>query len=109
MQLRSIVAVAVVQAGSCSSDLTPSLGTSLCHGYGPPKEKKKKVPAYHSTVLQANIREYYDEAFLIINKETNQPISNCHYRIIRGDGSIEEGISDEAGYTHVVKNLNEEI
>ena len=29
--LGSGVAVAVVQAGTCSSDLTPSLGTSICH------------------------------------------------------------------------------
>ena len=29
MRLRSGVAVAVVQAGSCSSDWTPSLGTSI--------------------------------------------------------------------------------
>ena len=41
-QLRSHVAVAVVQAGSCSSNLTPSLGTSICCGYGPKKKKKKK-------------------------------------------------------------------
>ena len=32
MQLRSHVAVVVVQAGSCSSNLTPSLGTSTYHG-----------------------------------------------------------------------------
>ena len=31
MQLRSGIAVAVAQAGSYSSDLTPSLGTSVCH------------------------------------------------------------------------------
>ena len=33
MGLGSHIAVAVVQAGSYSSDLTSSLGTSLCHGY----------------------------------------------------------------------------
>ena len=33
--------VAVVQAGSCSSDSTPSLGTSICCGCGPEKKKKK--------------------------------------------------------------------
>ena len=43
MRLGSHVAVAVVLAGSCSSNLTPSLGTSMCHGCGPKKEKKKKV------------------------------------------------------------------
>ena len=37
--LRSDVAVA--QAGSYSSDGTPSLGTSICLGYGPKKGKKR--------------------------------------------------------------------
>ena len=32
----------VVQAGSCSSDSTPSLETSICLGYTPPAKKKKK-------------------------------------------------------------------
>ena len=41
-QLGSSIAVAVVQAGSCSSSLTPSLGTSICFGCGPKKQKKKK-------------------------------------------------------------------
>ena len=36
------VAVAVAQAGSYSSDSTPSLGTSICCGCGP-KEKKKNA------------------------------------------------------------------
>ena len=36
------VAVAVVYAGSNSSDLTPSLGTSICYGHGPKKAKKKE-------------------------------------------------------------------
>ena len=41
MQLRigSGIAVAVVQAGSCSSDCTPSLGTSTGFGCGPKKKK----------------------------------------------------------------------
>ena len=33
--LGSSVAVAVVEFSSCSSDLTPSLGISICHGCGP--------------------------------------------------------------------------
>ena len=37
IQVRSGVAVAVVQASSHSSDLTPSLGTSICHRCGPKK------------------------------------------------------------------------
>ena len=44
MCLRSSVAVAVVSAGSCScsSNLTPSLGTFTCCRCGPKKKKKKK-------------------------------------------------------------------
>ena len=41
-RLGSGIAVAVVQAGGYSSDLTPSLGTSICHGYCPKKTKKRK-------------------------------------------------------------------
>ena len=41
MCLRSCVAVAVVSASSYSSISTPSLGTSICHGYGPKKKKKR--------------------------------------------------------------------
>ena len=41
-QLRSGVAVAVMWAGSCSSDLTPRPGTSICSRSGPKKQKKKE-------------------------------------------------------------------
>ena len=37
LQLRSGVAVAVMQAGGYSSDLTSSLGTSICRQCGPKK------------------------------------------------------------------------
>ena len=42
MWLGSQAAVAIVQAHSLSSDLTPSLGTSKCHRCSPQKTKKKK-------------------------------------------------------------------
>ena len=42
MRLSSCVAVAVAWTGSCSFDLTPSLGTSICYGCCPKKTKKKK-------------------------------------------------------------------
>ena len=37
------MALAAAQAGSCSSDLTPSLGTCIGHRRGPKKKRKKKV------------------------------------------------------------------
>ena len=52
MQLGFRVAVAVAVAGSYSSDLTPSLGTSMCQGCSPLKSKKGEVEAeMHSCVL----------------------------------------------------------
>ena len=40
-RLGSCVAVSVAQAGSCSSDSTPNLGTSICLEYSPQIQKKK--------------------------------------------------------------------
>ena len=34
--------MAVVEVGSCTSDLTPSLGTSICHRYGHKKKKRRR-------------------------------------------------------------------
>ena len=42
MWLRSGIAVALVQAGGYSSDLTPRLGSSICRGYGPKEQKQKQ-------------------------------------------------------------------
>ena len=42
MCLGSGMAVAVAVAGSCSSFLTPSLGTSICLGCDPKKKKEKE-------------------------------------------------------------------
>ena len=42
MWLRSRIAMAVVQAGSCSCNWTSSLGTSMCYGSSPKKSKKPK-------------------------------------------------------------------
>ena len=37
------MAVAVAMPRSCSSDMTLSLGTSICLGCGSKKQKKKKI------------------------------------------------------------------
>ena len=42
MRLGSFVAVAVAEAGSCNSDWSPSLETSICYSCVPKKQKKKK-------------------------------------------------------------------
>ena len=52
-QIGYCIAVAVGQAGGCSSNSTPSLGTSTCRGCGPKKteKKKKKKPLYFSNSI----------------------------------------------------------
>ena len=42
MRLDSVMPVAVTYACSCSSDSTPSLGSSICHRCGPKKKKKER-------------------------------------------------------------------
>ena len=49
MRLGSQVAVAVVLAGICSSNLIPSLGTSICRGCGPKEQQKKKQKTKNKT------------------------------------------------------------
>ena len=54
---RVAVAVAVAHAGTCRSDLTPSLGTSPCHGCGPKKTKKeRKEGRKRNLSINVNIR-----------------------------------------------------
>ena len=56
MWLGSRVAVVLVEAGSCSSDLTLSLGTSIYLGSGPRKGKKtKKKKEKKETRIQAPV------------------------------------------------------
>jgi len=64
MRLGSSVAVAVVQAGSCSSDSTPSLGTSICCGCGPEKKKKKPGVALHQFLL----RRFNEQLPLVVSR-----------------------------------------
>ena len=51
-QLRCDVAVAVAQAGSCSSDLTPSLGTSISHKCGLKSKKRRKERKDGKTIFR---------------------------------------------------------
>ena len=60
MQLGSHVGVVVLKAGSCSSDSTPSLGTSICHRCG--HKKKKKVNKQSPPKKNPKIRDRAEES-----------------------------------------------
>ena len=61
MWLGSHLAVPVAQAGNCSSDLTPSLGTSVCCRCGPKKQKifndQNGIGTGHSEWIQTVLQE----------------------------------------------------
>ena len=59
MWLGSCVPVAVVQASSYSSYLTPSLGTSICHGCGPKNKKIIKMNESRNLKIRVYIYIYY--------------------------------------------------
>ena len=50
------VAVAVVKSGSCSSDWTPSLGTSMCYRCRSKEKKKKKKGKKKIVTTRASAR-----------------------------------------------------
>ena len=43
----------------------------------------------------------YDEAFVLISELTGKPLVNRQYRLIRMDGAIEDGTTDDEGKTHI--------
>ena len=61
MRLRYGVALAVAQAGSCSSDSIPSLETSICCRGGPKKTKTNKQKSYMKKlyVLSMEVSPWY--------------------------------------------------
>ena len=65
MWLGSGVAVAVVQAGTCSSDLTPRPGNSICCRCG--KRKKKKKIKTKKSVMITYVFIFYSLLILCIN------------------------------------------
>ena len=69
--LRSCAAVAGAQAGSCSSDLTPSLGISICCQCGPEKQQQQQ-----KNLLIASL-------FFIFHSHYTPSSSSCHYFFMR--------------------------
>ena len=53
-RLRSCIAVAVVQAGTCSSNSTPSLGTAICHRSGPRKQEEEEEEGEEEEEMSKN-------------------------------------------------------
>jgi uncharacterized Zn-binding protein involved in type VI secretion len=55
-----------------------------------------------------DIKGLFDEAFVLRNEVTGEPLAEVEYRIVRADGKAEYGKTDAQGRTHVVSALEEE-
>ena len=65
--LRSSVAVAVVQPGSCSSDWTSSLGSCIGHRYGPKKDNRRKYDLPCHDYVKVKIRSCLALSWSLVN------------------------------------------
>ena len=85
MQLGSHIAGAVLEAGSYSSDSTPSLETSMCCGCGPQKTKKKRTFMSHWAHLDNSGSSPHFKIKFIISAKAQLPCKvmpkgNTYYR-----------------------------
>ena len=67
--LGSRVAVAVAYVSGYSSDLTPSLGTSICHKCGPPKKPEQTKKYLKTNNENTTIQNLWDTAKAVIKRK----------------------------------------
>ena len=83
-QLGSGIAVAVVQASSCSSNQTPSLGTSICRDCGPKKPKNKKT--------KQNKKTAYLTCTNCLKYNSTRPVCTIlrHFKLSNGPSKVQQ-------------------
>jgi uncharacterized protein (DUF2345 family) len=52
--------------------------------------------------------KFLDQAFVVKSKQTGKPMPFEKYKIYRGDGTVEEGVTDDLGLTHRVLSADAE-
>lgn len=60
------------------------------------------VPAPFSGLLPMPV--HFSDKLQLVNEATGEPMPNHGYAIQRADGSVEHGVSDAMGFTHVVSS-----
>ena len=61
-----------------------------------------KSSAAAQTLASATSDGGYDEAFVLRSSLTGKPLANRNYRIFHANGSVENGVTDAGGATHLV-------
>jgi type VI secretion system secreted protein VgrG len=66
------------------------------HAFKGPASQAAKMTGLPDTRVKV-----FDEAFVIYDEQTGEPITFHPYRVKRADGTYEYGTTDEKGYTHI--------
>jgi type VI secretion system secreted protein VgrG len=103
----------VLQAGQCAVTLDGQNITFACPGKFSVKGGQHLFDSgvfreASLTSLPDSRPRLFDEAFVLKDEETGLALPNYQYRIVRADGSIEPGITDEDGRTHLVSSAEVE-
>ena len=77
MAVAMAVAVGMAVAGSCNSNSTPSLRTSICHKSGPKKQKKLYTHTHTHTHTHIYIHIY---TYIVKIQEPTTPVQFLKFR-----------------------------
>jgi type VI secretion system secreted protein VgrG len=103
----------VLQAGQSSITLEGGNITFACPGNFSVKGGKHVFDTGENKAatldkLPDSRPKLFDEAFVLVDEDTGEPVANHPYRIKRADGTYEAGTTDDKGHTHLVSGAEVE-
>ena len=103
----------VIQAGQSAIALEGGNITFACPGNFTVKGGQHLIDGANQnaamfTKLPDSRQKIFDEAFVLTDKDSGEPVANMPYRICRSDGTYEAGVTDENGHTHLVSSADAE-
>ncbi|MYN18394.1 type VI secretion system tip protein VgrG [Rugamonas sp. FT107W] len=103
----------VLQAGQSSITLEGGDITFACPGNFTVKGGKHVFEGGASAAaampaLPDSRLKLFDQGFIVKDETTGLPLPNQRYRIKLADGTYEEGVTDEAGHTHIVATTSQQ-
>jgi uncharacterized protein (DUF2345 family) len=87
---------------AATQDSTGGHGNVVVGGSGTVIIGDTFVPAPFSGLLPMPV--HFSDKFILVDEDSGEPLPNLDYAIQRADGSMEHGVSDPMGYTHVVSS-----
>ncbi|TFV99502.1 PAAR domain-containing protein [Oxalobacteraceae bacterium OM1] len=67
---------------------------------------EREHPATHSEVASDPLE--YDDHYILLCGESHKPLAHIEYAVQRADGTIEHGVTDESGRTHLLVTAAEQ-